>query len=186
MKRMLTTVAIAVLLLAVLTSGSYAFFTVENTARNAITSGNIEFEIHEVNDKGEVFPLEGINVLPGDKVSKIVSAQNTGKKDMFIRVKLIKSVKDSELPAENQIIVDTDSENWTYEDGYYYYNKAIAPGEETTPLFKEVTIDGESVGNEYIGKSFLLEVKGDALQTKNIDAEALKSIGWSTAPLDEN
>lgn len=56
--------------------------------------------------------------------------------------------------------------DWTYLDGYYYYNRALAPGETTVPLFTTVTFAPE-MGNEYQNSTAYVEVKVGAVQADN-------------------
>lgn len=184
MKRKLLAVFCGIIVLALLVTGSYAYFTREDTAQNVITTGNIDFEINEVTDKGERFPVKGIQVLPGDTVSKIVTAKNTGSHPLYLRIKLTKGVDDISLSAEEQMSMNINTSEWTYNSGYYYYNKALEKGEETAPLFTEVYIDGPSTGNEFIGAAFTLNVSGEAVQSENNGDSALEAAGWPTADKD--
>lgn len=181
MKRKLLIVFSVVIILALFITGSYAFFTREDTAENVISTGSVEFVIKETTDGDKPFPTEGIAVMPGDKKSKIVSAENTGKNSFYFRIKLIKGINKPELSAENQLkILGLDETNWTYKDGYYYYNEAVAPGEKTTPLFTGVEVDGLLVGNEYLGATFSLDVVGEAVQEQNNGTNVFNATGWPT------
>lgn len=178
MKRRIAVIGIVIAVLALAAVGSYAYYTHEDTARNAITTGGIAFRICETTKTGEEFPIDGITVLPGDTVSKIVKGKNTGDHPLYLRVKLTLGVNDNSLTVGDRITMDLNTTDWTYQDGYYYYNTALTPNEETAPLFTEVYVDGASVGNEYIGKVFTLDIDGQAVQSENNGDGALTAIGW--------
>ena len=77
------------------------------------------------------------------------------------------------------MIIDINTEDWTYQDGYYYYNEVLAPEAETKPLFTEVVIDGKSVDNKYIGATFVLDVDGSIVQSENNADTVLEAVGWA-------
>ena len=67
------------------------------------------------------------------------------KKPVFIRVKIVPSVKNAQGAfTDGQVEIDQSAtqinEDWVYEDGYYYYKKVVMPGQRTTELFKESTV----------------------------------------------
>ena len=78
MKKKLSIIFGIIAILAVISVGTLAYFTSEQNAENVISAGNIKLEIHEKTASGEDFPEEGIIVMPGDTVSKIVTVENTG------------------------------------------------------------------------------------------------------------
>ena len=178
MKRILVSICVAAIALAIVATGAYSNFTVEDSAENVVTTGSIDFEIHEVMDDGKKFPVNGIEVMPGDVVGKTVTVENTSNHPLFLRVKLVKGVEGNSLPADNQLQVDINTTDWTLKDGYYYYNKELKAHEETEPLFTKVSVDGPSVTYEYIGLSFLLDVKGYAVQSENNSDSPLTALGW--------
>lgn len=180
MKRKVLAVAVAVLIAALITTGAYAFFTKGSTATNVITAGNIDFAIQEITDSGEAFPVHGVQVMPGDTVSKIVTVKNTGTNPLYLRLKLTVGVlNDDTLSAEDKLSMDLNTTDWTLgQDGFYYYNKALEPDAVTEPIFTKVTVDGESVGNEYLGKSFTLTVAGAAVQSENNGTDVFDAVGW--------
>lgn len=173
-------VALAVTLGAV-TFSTVAYFTNVNNARNVITTGGFDFVINETTDSGEKFPIDGVEVLPGDTVSKIVTGENKSNHPMYFRIKLTKGVDDELLTVGDRITMDIDTKYWTYKNGYYYYNTAIGAHEETKPLFTKVYIDGPSIDNEYLGKSFTLKVSGQAVQSENNGKTVFDATGWPDA-----
>ncbi len=179
MKRLKVLISLALVFAALLSYGTYSLITGEGIAKNIITMGTINFEIKELGKGGKPFPTEGVYVLPGSTVDKVVSIKNTGLQKIYFRIKLLKSVENSDLPAEEQLKLDINTTEWTYKDGYYYHNEAIGIGKETTPLFTKVYVDGASVDNKYLGKTFLLKVRGEYVQSKNNGNSPFEAVGWS-------
>jgi len=110
-----------------------------------------------------------------------VTAENTGDHPMYLRLSVSKYVQDSTLPAGDCLNLDIDSVNWQYKDGYYYYLKALAPGETSTPLFTQVEIDGENVDNQYLGKTLMLDVCAYGVQSENNAEDVMSAVGWPEA-----
>lgn len=170
--------SIIVFVIALLSVGTIAYFTMTKTVDNTITAGNLNLEIREVNADGEAVPADGIQIMPGDTVSHVMSVENTGDHPFFVRVKLSKEIEDSTLSAEDCISMNINNADWTYSGGYYYYNKTLTPGESTKPLFTQVEIDGEKVGNEYLGKTLTLNVAASVVQSDNNGIDPLNAAGW--------
>ncbi len=179
MKRTISIICAVVVFLSLLSYGTYALITSDGVARNIVTLGKINFEIREITDGGKPFPVSGVSVIPGDNVKKVVTGKNTGLQSIYLRVKLTKSVEDSDLPAEEQLKLDINDKDWTFKDGYYYYNKELGIAKETEPLFTTVSVDGASVDNAYIGKTFLLNIEGSYVQSKNNGKDVFSAVGWS-------
>lgn len=156
-----------VAIVALLANGTLAYYTASEKATNVITSGNVDLEIHEKTIEGKDFPKDGVEVMPGDIVSKIVTFENTGNHPLYLRVKLTKGVDDAELTAEECLDIDINATDWTYKDGYYYYNTALKSDQITTPLFTEVSINGKHVDNNYLGKMFSLNITAYAVQSEH-------------------
>ncbi len=187
MKRSAFITAVIVIVAALLATGSYAFFTHEDTARNVITTGSVDFEIHErMQEGGEFkdFPAEGVEFMPGDTISKIVTVQNISNHPIYLRVKLTKSIVDNDkLDAENCLSMDINEQAWTLgNDGYYYYNEPVAAKAETEALFTKVFVDGWNVDNRYLGEKFSLKIDASAVQSENNGANVMEAAGW---PVDD-
>lgn len=178
MRRRLLAICLIATLVALLAVGTYANYTHIGTAVNVITTPGIDLVLNEKMDNGEDFPAEGVNIMPGDIVSKIVTLSNEGTAPCFVRIALEKSVNDDLLSADGCLEMDINTTDWTYSDGYYYYNSILGPDETTTPLFTQVTIVGEAVSNDYMNKELKLDVKAYAVQSDNNGASALEASGW--------
>ena len=69
------TIAFIAIVLTFNTQGALAYYSTVGKATNVVTSGNIQFIIHEKTDQGTDFPKEGVYIVPGDIVSKEVSIE---------------------------------------------------------------------------------------------------------------
>lgn len=181
MKRVLFFLAALIAALSLLAGGTLSYYTASAEAVNVITTGNVKLKIHETTDTGDAFPEEGVVVMPGDTVSKIVTVENTGTTGLYLRVKLIKAVNDDALSAEDCLTMDINTTDWTYRDGYYYYNTPLPAGKTTSPLFTKVYVDGMAVDNSYLGKLLTLDVMAYAVQSEHNGASVWEAAGWPGA-----
>lgn len=162
------------------TRDTLAYYTVIGTATNVVTSGNITLKVHEKTSDGQPFPEQGVRVRPGDKVSKEVMVENTCTQPFYLRVGLVNGVEQATLPVEGVFSFDVDAANWTYrEDGYYYYNSILQPGQITPALLREVEIVRNKVGVQFSGRTLTLTVTAQAVQSKNNPADhPWEASGW--------
>ena len=128
MKKKLFLVAAIVICVAILASGTAAYFTAVGTARNVITSGAVDVQIEEwqKTDEGLVpYPTdEPVLIMPGSVVSKIVQVKNL-EAESYIRAKFNVSVTFANVPAGEQppvlepgvIQVPVNEENWIRVEG---------------------------------------------------------------------
>ena len=182
MKKRMLTAALALCCLAVLATGTLAYFTAEETAQNVITMGSLKMELVELDEKGE--PWEDVeNIVPGMEVTKEAFVKNTGTVDFYTRVKITKTfvpAQGEEKPELNTKLVRLDINEKYWEpgnDGFYYYKKPVAPGEETKPLFTTVTFSTE-MGNEYQNVKVNIDLDAQAVQSRNNGDSATKATGW--------
>ncbi len=180
MRRKLFLLAIILIAAATISSATIAYFSYEDKADNVIISGEIKIELIEKH--GDVdFPAEGVKgILPGTTVSKIVSVKNTGTAAAWVRVKVTGIIKDeagNPLPLETVhegrpvpiMDIDFNTTDWTYKDGYYYYNKPLPVDTEesvTTALFKNVHFN-KLMDNRYKNSTANIEVAAQAVQSDN-------------------
>lgn len=191
MKKKAMLLAVLVICLAMAATGSLAYYTAEGRAHNVITSGGVNIEVVE-KTKGEDgalvdFPEEGIKgVMPGASADKIVRIKNTGASEAWIRVKVDSTITGADgkpLPLtigedKKQIMTCTMLTGWTYgEDGYWYYEKPVAAGEQTDVLFDKVAFDG-AMGNEYQNCTANIIVYAQAVQTANNGSSVTEASGW--------
>ena len=180
MKRKLLNLSVLVICVATLAAGTLAYFTSEGTAHNVITTGGVDITLQEWADEGKTKPFEDLTgIMPGMTVTKIAEIKNTGASEAWVRVKVEKNIR---LAGEGEVNPDLvelalDTANWTEKDGYYYYNKALKPGEVTAPVFSAVTFNA-SMGNEYQNATATVDVYAQAVQTANNGKTALNAQGW--------
>lgn len=178
-KSRLLLIALAAVLATVLTQPTLAYYTTIGKATNVVTFGGIQLQIHEKTADGSNFPAEGVYIIPGDIVSKQVSIENVCTHPFYLRVKLVSGSTNEALSAEDCLKMDIDTANWTYLDGFYYYNAILQPGETTPTLFTQVEIVGSKVDQTHIGSSLSLTVNAYAVQSENNPAEhPWDAAGW--------
>ena len=175
--------AVALFLTLDATRGTLAYYTTVGTATNVVTSGNIELKIHEQTKDGEPFPSQGIRVYPGDKVSKEVTVENTCDQPFYLRIRLTNGVEKLLASVEDVFAFDVNTVDWTlHEDGCYYYNHVLQPGQRTSHLFKEVELVREQVTGRFGGHTLTLTVTAEAVQSKNNPADhPWQAQGWPGA-----
>lgn len=133
------------------------------------------------------------NWLPGDETPKTVIVKNTGEVDIAVRVSYIEkweSLNGDTLSGTQTIsgqnvkvaLINLDNTNdWTKEGDYYYYNKKLESGGSTTSFIKSVTFNSQitddttcttvnnittctSTGNGYDGASYTLTINVETVQ----------------------
>lgn len=182
MKKKILFAAAVLVCIAIAAAGTLAYFTSGTTVHNVITTGNIDIELVEKTIENGVqvdFPEEGISgVMPATSASKIVTVKNVGAADAWIRVKLTASIVSADGEAlSGDVMTYQILEGWTYKNGYYYYNAAVAPGRSTTALIESVAFAPE-MGNEYQSCTANLVVSAEAVQVANNGKTALEAAGW--------
>lgn len=180
-KRKLSVVALAAIILTLCTQETLAYYTVIGKATNVVTSGAITLAIHETTDQGTAFPEEGVAVIPGDVVSKVVTIENVCEHPFYLRVKIVYGINNQELSYEDCFKLNINQENWTYLDGWYYYTGIVEPGETTPCVFSHVEIVGSSVDTSYIGSTLQLTVVAQAVQSEHnpiTDGDTTTASGW--------
>ena len=177
-------ISLCAIIATIFSHGSLASYSVVGTATNVVTSGNIKLAIHETMADKTPYPEDGVVVMPGETVSKIVKVENVCGHPFYLRVKLVNGSDSTEINASECLNVEINEIDWTVrEDGYIYYNKVVYPGETTEPVFSEVRIIGDQVDNSYIGSVLSLTVNAYAVQQENNPAEyPWDAAGW---PYDE-
>ena len=175
-------VALVAALMTFISTSTLAYYSTVGKATNVVTSGNIQFIIHEMTDQGKEFPKEGVYIVPGDIVSKKVSIESDCEHPFYLRVKMVYGIDSQELTAEDCFKLNINEEYWELHDGWYYYKGIVEPGQTTPDVFSHVEIVGSKVDNSYIGKTLTLTVKAQAVQSENnpiTDGNAYTASGWS-------
>ena len=187
-KSRITLIALAICCLAMLGASTAAYFVVQATAYNVITTGVLDIELREKTTDGAEpdTPLQDLpdwqdkgGVMPSMTVSKIVYVENTGDQPAYVRIKLEKQMiaeDESELSTD-ALVLDLDTANWTEKDGWYYYNSPLPAGEITIPLLNSVYFDAQT-GNEYQNATATVKVSVQAVQVANNGATVMDAAGW--------
>ena len=180
MKRKLLILSVLAICVAILAAGSLAYFTSEGKAHNVITSGGVEIAVQEWADEGRTTPFEDLTgVMPDTTVTKIAEIKNTGASAAWVRVKVEKAIKltGGGIPDVSMVQLDVNTTDWTEKDGYFYYTKALKPGEITAPIFTAVTFKAD-MGNEYQNATATVDVSAQAVQTANNGDTVMDAKGW--------
>lgn len=195
MKKRILATAIVLICFSILASGSLAFYTASDTARNVITSDGVDIRVEEWQrtlDGVIPYPTETpIEVMPGVTVSKIATVKNNDAV-VYIRARftVVVTQKDGtvielEPQALNDIIsVNVNEENWLRKDGdgqWWYYNDSVETGASTEAFFTEVVFDGPNMTNEYQNCKVEILVTAQAVQKANNGNNVMEAAGWPEA-----
>ena len=180
MKRKLLILSVLTILLAILAAKTLAYFTADTAAHNVITTGNVDIVLNEwaTEERTERFEKQ-IDVLPGTEVTKIVEVENIGSGSVWVRIWTNGAFysEDGTPLDPGAFTLDINTADWTKQGDFYYYNRALAPGETTEPLFTTVTFDPK-MGNVYQNSTAHVDVNAYAVQSANNGTGALDAAGW--------
>ena len=174
-------VALIAIMLTFQTQGTLAYYSTVGKATNVVTSGNIQFMIHEKTEQGTEFPKEGVYIVPGDIVSKQVTIESDCEHPFYLRVKIVYGIDSQDLSAEDCFKLNINEENWELHDGWYYYKGIVEPGQTTEKVFSHVEMVGAKIDTSYIGKTLTLTVKAQAVQSEHnpiTDGNTYTASGW--------
>ncbi len=177
----ISVIALIAIFLTFMSQITLAYYSTVGKATNVVTSGNIQFIIHEMTDQGTEFPKEGVYIVPGDVVSKKVSIESDCEHPFYLRVKIVYGIDSTELSADDCFKLNINEEHWGLHDDWYYYKGIVNPGETTPNVFSHVEIVGSKVDNSYISKTLTLTVKAQAVQSENnpiSDGNTYTASGW--------
>lgn len=194
MKKKIFALAAMAIYVAILVTGSLAYFTAEDRAVNVITIGKVDIEIVEYDGEGNVIvydenlPNKGMpdsfnNVEPGQRIIKKVNIENRGLNTAWIRAKIEDSItaaeklgggklSDSIIQYNVNELTNMPQMNgyWSREGEYWYYSDPVPAGEVVT-LFNVVTFDGPGMGNAYQGCITNIQIHADAVQYDGLGAD---------------
>ena len=159
MKKKVLSIALVVALIAIMVSGTLAYFTAEDEVTNTFTVGSVKIEIYEngnattedVRELGVLTPVVNMDNPSADDsyLEKVVKVRNTGLNNAYVRTHIA-------IPTAlvNYLDMDLDTTGWTVRtastatvDGVAYtvytfdYNNAITSGEYTSELLKGVFLN---------------------------------------------
>jgi len=180
-KLKIAVISVIAIALTFLSQSTLAYYSTVGKATNVVTSGNVQFIIHEMTDQGTEFPKEGVYIVPGDIVSKKVSIESDCSHPFYLRIKLVYGIDSHELSADDCFKLNIDESNWELHDGWYYYKGVVNPYETTPDVFSHVEIVGSKLDNNYLGKTLQLTVVAHAVQSENNpinDNKTYTASGW--------
>ena len=192
MKKKVFIASVFLLCLAILAGTTMAYFTASDTAHNVITSGNVDIQLVEQQDRNGTLvdypdvPITGI--MPGESVSKIVSVRNIGSGDAWVRIQVDKRMELNPAHAGNEetadpelMVLDINTDRWTEKDGWYYYKEPLPVGKSSEPLFRTVGFSMD-MDNAYQEADMDIVVHAQAVQSKNnplpVGGDFSKIPGW--------
>ncbi len=174
-------IAVIAILFSFMSQTTLAYYQTIGKATNIVTSGDIQFIIHEMTEQETEFPKEGVYVVPGQVVSKQVSFESDCEHPFYLRAKIVYGIDSQTLSAEDCFKLSINEEYWELHDGWYYYKDIVQPNETTPNIFSHVEIVGSKVDNSYIGKTLALTVMAHAVQSENnpiSDGNTYTASGW--------
>lgn len=127
----------------------------------------------------------------GGSVKENVQVKNTGDTDAYIRAALVFTWVDSQGNIAPVAVGSGDytlelGSDWTLgSDGYYYYNKSVAPGAQTTNLIVSCApVSGKAPD----GYTLCVDVIADAIQSKGLSSSNQKPVVevWGVDPTTLN
>ena len=180
MKKYIVTVVIAVICLSLVVAGTIAYNTVTEKAINIVTMGNIKIAgMESGNTRGSA-----LTIVPGVERNWSFWVENRALQPAYVRVSVdsVFTLASGVSRSKDQDIVtfEVNSKDWTYKNGFYYYNKQLPVGGKTEPLFTGLGFAKEA-GNEYQRATAKLNVFVYAVQVKNNGNNVFEAAGWPAA-----
>lgn len=194
MKKKILVIAMIALALASLGAGTMASFTARDSAVNTVEMGKVNIAVVEtmLADGSEAPYAEAAEpVMPGDEFSKIVRIKNEDGQSCWVRARIELVAVDAggvalgTQPAglASVILLEGADGGWktlSPDDGYLYYDTALADGESTGPLFTGVRFD-RNMGNDYMDLRVEIRILAQAVQSANNGASFDLAAGWPAA-----
>lgn len=192
MKKKILLLAAVVMCIAIIASGTLAYFTSEDGVHNVITTNAVDIQIEEWQETAEglvPYPKdEPIAIMPGATVSKIATVKNI-EAEAYIRAKfeIIVTGADggtmvlSPETLSNIITLTVNDESWIRKDGdgeWWYYNAPVEVGASTEAFFTEVVFDGSNITNEYQNCMVEITVNAQGVQVANNGDNVMEAAGW--------
>ena len=178
-------------IVAITTSLTIAWFSAHDTATNIATMGNLDVDVTESSTEPDAVITEnGITYtdprMPGDSLSKVIRAVNTGNQDLYIRFVVTKAWYDADTglvaPGTDPSFIELlniDASKYvvvTEGNTTYYYLKAPLAAGATDMLFDSFKI-AEATTNAHIGLQARIIVATDAVQYDH-GVDAVAAQGW--------
>ena len=125
---------------------TFAYFSTTSTFKNLFKTPPFNVTVYEIFESPD-------NWTPGMTTPKEVYATNNSDVNVGVRISYVEewiAADGSELPLEQDgnraaIINLANTSDWTEDEGYYYYNELLGPGETTSSFMESVTFNPEIV-----------------------------------------
>lgn len=181
MKKKLIGVVLLLSLIVGAVYTTFALFSDSQAKKGVITTGQVKIAIVEKDEKGAPY-VQGDDILaPGDEIDRIVSVKNEGNKAAWVRVAVAKTFAAPRTdidPSELRLVeVDYQSKWVEGEDGFFYYQEKLAPGQETTSFFNHVKLN-LLADNRFSSQTINIDVTADGIQSDNNGSTIEQAIGW--------
>lgn len=185
-KKKVAIVALILICLALIAGTTFAYFTYEATAHNVITTGKVDFSLHETGDGGIEGSDGAIRIMPGTTVNRSAVIKNSDiAEEAYIRAQVDIVIRDdtdavmslTEEEILENVLITYDDPDWTLIDGWWYYNKPLKPGEETASLFDEVSFSTD-MDNKFQLCTVTVTITYHAVQVKNNGSNVFEAVGW--------
>ena len=171
MKKITLAVIVVTISLALVIAGSYAWYFSEDKEENEAVIGHYDVKLVEVFDGWD---------------QKQVSVANVGEVAALVRVSVIPILIGSDgerMNTDGRVVLNFApgyESDWYYGgDGWYYFRRALLPGEQTSNLLESVTFDDDDIDWDVFGGAKLdVDVLlGQASVTSNYQHESVWDLG---------
>lgn len=196
-KSLMATIGILIATIGIFSAQTYAYFVDSTTSQdNRIQTGTLKVELVEMQDEGQTeLAVTPARMMPGMSARRVVSAKNTGTLPVYVRIKVEKTILQSEnaIPdgweqliscnfmADDESTPEISEGLWRYRDGYYYYIIAVSPGSTTATLFDTVSFSPD-MGNEFKNSQIQLKVICQTVQSGGNSDSPFTAWGWPDEP----
>ena len=200
MKKKIVAMCATVALAALAVGGTLAYFTDTEVKENTFTIGNVDITLTEPawDDEGKA---QAETVYPGEPLAKDPTVENVGANPCFVRIEVTGL---DQFGANNMITLrhgnyeaGFDSTNWTYYNGYYYYNEVLAAeaelnngyndglGTKTEPLFNQIVmpfgLDGTETAEDIVVTAQAVQAQGAMPSYSEVKSMTVEQIAaWFT------
>ena len=183
-RSIVSAISFMVVSVIIFSAQSFAYFSADvSLDPMRLAAGNVDIDLVEMMDDGhggQVTYTAPVSVVPAGSYSKIVTVKNSGDLPVYVRVKLEKIANDPtglKDGWEKLIACNFNTSEWTYKDGYYYYNDVLGAGDTTEALFDRIAF-AASMGNEFVGKAVSFKIISEATQSNGNGSSAIDAQGW--------
>lgn len=184
-KRRIAVLSLIIGCVAILASGSIAYFTAEGSTQLNYKAGKLEIKIIQdttgADRSGRPGQIEFSEIMPGTQRSNSIRVQNISSQAAYVRVMVQKQIQLAPgvlgEPDETLINLNINHQDWFEKDGYYYFRKPLTPGQLTEPLFTTVNFS-PMMNDLYQASKISIKVSADAVQVENNGQDVEKAAGW--------